>query len=88
VLPGFTIPVAGVNPVQDGPVKDGDMVSSTADAPNSQPDLLDAVLAIGAGLDLQTVLHRIVEAAVRACALTTPSRRDAGRERVVSGVME
>jgi len=65
VLPGFTIPVAGVNPVQDGPVKDGDMVSSTADAPNSQPDLLDAVLAIGAGLDLQTVLHRIVEAAVR-----------------------
>jgi signal transduction histidine kinase len=49
-------------------VDSGDAVSPTA--PSSQPDLrthglLDAVLAVGTGLDLQTVLHRIVEAAVQ-----------------------
>ena len=48
----------------------GDPDSSTAPARDSQPDLrthglLDAVLAVGTGLDLQTVLHRIVEAAVQ-----------------------
>lgn len=50
MLPGFTLFVTGVNPVQDGPVDSG---------------LLDALLVVGTGLDLQTVLHRIVEAAVQ-----------------------
>lgn len=65
VLLGFTIPVTGLTQVPDGPVDNGDTISSTADALSGQPDLLDAVLAISAGLDLQTVLHRIIEAAVR-----------------------
>ncbi len=43
----------------------GDAVSPVAEAQKNQRDLLDAVLAIGTGLDLETVLHRIVEAAVR-----------------------
>ena len=43
----------------------GDAASSAAEAQKSQRDLLDAVLGIGTGLDLQTVLRRIVEAAVR-----------------------
>jgi len=50
VLPGFTLFVTGVTPVPDGPVDSG---------------LLDALLVVGTGLDLQTVLHRIVEAAVQ-----------------------
>src|SRR6185437_3821469 len=61
----FTIPVTGLTQVPDGPVDNGDTIGSTADALSGQPDLLDAVLAISAGLDLQTVLHRIIEAAVR-----------------------
>jgi signal transduction histidine kinase len=51
--------------VQDDPVDNGGTVSSAADAPTSQRALLNAVLAIGTGLDLQTVLYRIIEAAVR-----------------------
>ena len=50
VLPGFTLFVTGLTPVPDGPVDRG---------------LLDALLVVGTGLDLQTVLHRIVEAAVQ-----------------------
>ena len=50
MLPGFTLFVTGVTPVPDGPVDSG---------------LLDALLVVGTGLDLQTVLHRIVEAAVQ-----------------------
>jgi len=46
-------------------VDSGDTASSAAQAQKSQRDLLDAILGIGTGLDLQTVLHRIVEAAVR-----------------------
>jgi signal transduction histidine kinase len=51
--------------VQDDSVDSGEAVGPAPAAPSSQADLLDAVLAIGTGLDLQTVLHRIVEAAVR-----------------------
>lgn len=50
MLPGFTLFVTGLTPVPDGPVDSG---------------LLDALLVVGTGLDLQTVLHRIVEAAVQ-----------------------
>ena len=50
MLPGFTLFVTGLTPVPDGPVDRG---------------LLDALLVVGTGLDLQTVLHRIVEAAVQ-----------------------
>ena len=57
-------PAPGSSAIDSGPVDSGPVDNGPVDDGTRVDRLLDAVLAVGSGLELQVVLHRIVEAAV------------------------